>query len=84
MLSDVGEKQVVAVSYGDYKADDLRSMVKTAVGAIYGLGLSLSNANLINCHVVNGNRVIKCRVSRRLALSVVSLNCILLLWQLGQ
>lgn len=58
LLSDVGGKQLAAVSCGDYKAHDLRSMVKTAIGAIYGLGVSPSDANLVHCHVVDGNRVI--------------------------
>lgn len=57
LLSDVGGKQLAAVSYGEYEADDLRSMVKTAIGAIYSLGVSPSDANLVNCHVVDGNRV---------------------------
>jgi hypothetical protein len=47
LLSDVGGKQLATVSCGDYEADDLRSVVKTAIGAIYGLGVSPSDANLV-------------------------------------
>jgi len=57
LISDVDGKQLATVSYGDYKADDLRSMVKKAIGAIYELGVSPSDANLVNRHVVAGNRV---------------------------
>lgn len=57
LLSDVGGKQLAAVACGEYDADELRSMVKTAVGAVYRLGVSPSDANLVNCHVVDGDRV---------------------------
>ncbi|OIW31923.1 hypothetical protein CONLIGDRAFT_667740 [Coniochaeta ligniaria NRRL 30616] len=57
LLSDVGGKQLAVVSCGDYEADDLRGMLKTAIGAIYRLGVSPCDANLVNCHVVAGNRI---------------------------
>lgn len=57
VLSDVGGKPLAAVSGDDYKRMELRNMVSTAVGAVYRLGVAPSEANLLNCHVVAGDRV---------------------------
>ncbi|KAH8907561.1 hypothetical protein BR93DRAFT_967454 [Coniochaeta sp. PMI_546] len=45
------------LSRDEFKADELRDMAKTAVGAIYRLGVAPSDANLVNCHVVAGDRI---------------------------
>lgn len=54
LLSDVGGRQLATVSYADHGFDELKGMVRTAIGAIYRLGMSPYDANLVNCHVVGG------------------------------
>ncbi|OIW30514.1 hypothetical protein CONLIGDRAFT_630491 [Coniochaeta ligniaria NRRL 30616] len=56
LLSDVGGKPLVAVTFAEHRRNDLERMVQTALRAIYGLGVSPCDANLVNCHVV-GDRV---------------------------
>ncbi|KAH8907417.1 hypothetical protein BR93DRAFT_977359 [Coniochaeta sp. PMI_546] len=56
LLSDVGGKPLVAVNYAKYSRGDLERMVQTALRAIYSMGVSPCDANLVNCHVV-GDRI---------------------------
>jgi hypothetical protein len=56
VLSDIGGRQLAKVSYADISFDELKGMVKSAVAAIFRLGIFPADANLVNCHVV-GQRV---------------------------
>lgn len=56
VLSDVGEIQLAAVSYEERDPEQLRAMVRDALGSIYRLGILPCDANLVNCHMV-GDRV---------------------------
>lgn len=58
VMSDVGGKQLLAISYSEYSREELQDMLLTALRAIYGLGISPYDANLLNCHVVDGRVVI--------------------------
>ena len=58
LLSDVGGKQLLAVTYSERGREELRAMLGTALRAIYELGISPYDANLLNCHVVNDRIVV--------------------------
>lgn len=58
LLSDVGGKQLLVVPYSEVPRDDLRRMLVAALRPIYERGISPSDANLLNCHVIEGRRVV--------------------------
>lgn len=54
VLSNVAGKQLLAVSYSKYNRDELEDKLCAAVYAVYKLGVSLDDTNLVNCHLVDG------------------------------
>lgn len=54
VLSDVAGKQLLAVPYSEYSRDELEEKLCAAMYAVYKLGVSLDDTNLVNCHLVDG------------------------------
>ena len=46
------------VPYSEVPRDDLRRMLVAALRPIYERGVSPSDANLLDCHVIDGQRVV--------------------------
>jgi hypothetical protein len=53
VLSDVAGKQLLAVSYSEYNIESLEEKLCAALYAVYKLGVSLDDTNLVNCHLVD-------------------------------
>lgn len=58
LLSDVGGRQLLVVPYSEVSRDGLRRMLVAALRPIFERGISPNDANLLNCHVIDGQRII--------------------------
>lgn len=57
LLSDLGGRQIASVGYDVVSRDTLRNMLIASLRPIYDLGICPYDANLLNFHLVDGNKI---------------------------
>lgn len=57
LLSDLGGRQIASVGYDVVSRETLRDMLISALRPTFDLGIYPYDANLLNCHLVDGNKI---------------------------